>query len=167
VGQGGEILHVRAEDNRAIRDDGLDRVLATVGRQAFADEDDGGDGVPVAQFAGGIEQKTVDGGGSAGFTSSRQGDAEGAQLPGDFSRALDVARRDEEEEIREFVAQLAINFREDFFFDRVRAAAEQYRASRINPQCPEDGAGNVWAERDIVRIELDAADPPEASAVHA
>jgi len=60
---GGKVVHVRAEDDGLAGEDGFDRVLATSGGEAFADEDDGGDRVPVAEFAGGIDQQEL----SVGF----------------------------------------------------------------------------------------------------
>ena len=62
---GGKVFHVRAEDDGLAGEDGLDGVLAAGGGEAFADEDDGGEGVPVAEFAGGIDEQGV--GGAAGF----------------------------------------------------------------------------------------------------
>ena len=56
---GGEVFHVRAEDDGAAGEHGFDGVLAAGGGEAFADEDDGGEGVPVAEFAGGIDKQRV------------------------------------------------------------------------------------------------------------
>ena len=57
-----KVLHVGAEDDRAPSHERLGRILAASSgwREGFSDEGDGGVGVPVAEFASGVDD--VDGG---------------------------------------------------------------------------------------------------------
>ena len=55
----GEILHVRTKKNGFASEDWFDRILSAARRQALADKYYGGGGVPMLQFAGGIEEKAI------------------------------------------------------------------------------------------------------------
>ena len=87
---GGEVFHVRAEDDGPAGEHGLDGVLTAGGGEAFADENDGGEGVPVAEFAGGIDEEGVRGG--AGFRFLVSGGKAGALFDAETERAEASAR---------------------------------------------------------------------------
>ena len=50
--KGGKIFHVRTEDDRSSGDDRLDRVLSALSSEAFSDENNRGDPVPISQLTG-------------------------------------------------------------------------------------------------------------------
>ena len=93
----GKILHVRAEDDRFVREDRFDRILSADRRQALAHENNRGDGEPETQFAGRIQQKAIDRLARWCFDFRTEGDAKPqcGQALVNFARTLDVTRRDD------------------------------------------------------------------------
>src|SRR5438477_3283910 len=59
LGQPRKILHVRSENHGLASDDWFHRILAPTGGEAFADENNRRNRVPITQLTGGIEEKTV------------------------------------------------------------------------------------------------------------
>ena len=85
---------MRSEDDRLARDDWFDGILAAVGRQALADENDGRRSVPVTKLARRIEEQTINFV-TVAFEIASTGDSqpERFQCCGNFIRALCVTRR--------------------------------------------------------------------------
>ena len=164
--EGGEVLHVRSKNDRAIGHDGFDRVLSAARGQALADEDDRGDGIPIAQFAGRIEEETVGRGGSRD-SLRRTEDMPRSRNWATISRVRSTWRGAITRKRKGIPAQFQENLRQDLFFARVCAAPEQDRAIRINSQGVQNRAWNLGPQRDIVRVEFDTADPPDAVAAYA
>src|SRR6202030_469740 len=59
LGERGKIFHVRTEENGFAGQDRLDRVLSAVRGETLPDKHNRGDGVPMLELAGGIEEETV------------------------------------------------------------------------------------------------------------
>jgi hypothetical protein len=157
LGEAGEVLHLRAKDDRTPGDDRFDRVLSTSRSQAFAHKDDGRDGVPISQFACGIEEQAIGRMVPFACASSHGREAERAELPGDVPHPFDVARGDDEEEIREFNPKLGEDPTEDFFFAWVRAAREQDRSRGIEAENLQNVTRQLGLGFAVLRIEFDAA----------
>ena len=60
---GGEVLHLGAEEDGFPGEGWFHGILATGSGEAFPDEDDGGEGIPGAEFAGGIDEEGIGSGG--------------------------------------------------------------------------------------------------------
>ena len=90
-----EVFHVRPENNRLPSEGRLDWILAPVRGEAFPNKSNGGEWVPVIEFAGGVEQQDVPWfagrqGGSADDFCSR-----GGEFFEEFGRSFHVPRRDD------------------------------------------------------------------------
>ena len=126
----GEVLHVGAKDHGFAQRARLDRVLAALGGQALANEDDGGLFVEVFQFAGAVDNQAI---GVAGlqagvvhhFRAINNLQAARRHVAPDFAAALEVARHQNQEQVGETLAQPEEQLGQDDFFARVRAAGHQ------------------------------------------
>jgi len=126
----GEVLHIGAEDDGAAGGGGFDGVLAADAVEAFADEDDVGVGVEVAELAGAVDQEAI---GAAGFGGIGEADfaavdvaeAAAVELGADGAGAFEVAGDEDEVEVGVFGAESGEDFGEGGFFAVVGAAGEE------------------------------------------
>ena len=91
-------------------------------------------------------------GGSLGVTATDRLQTKSPELGRDLSRPLHVPRRDEQEEVGKFRAQLEENASENLLFARMRAPAEQDRARGIDAEVFQHRAWPQRAGRKIRRI---------------
>ena len=129
-GDGTEVFHVWTEDHRLPQRAGLDGILSTCRRQAFADEDDGGVPVEVAQLAGGVYQQAIHSTGSGGmafrqFRAQREANASGPEFLDDGLGALKVARDQHQEEFGKARSKPEKHLCKQQLFARVSAAGDK------------------------------------------
>ena len=103
VGERREIFHVRSEKNRFARENRLDRILPAARREAFADKNNRGDGVPMLKLASGIEKKTIRWRNSRTACFAPQADAQAKpfEVRTNFPGPLHVSRGDDQGKRRE------------------------------------------------------------------
>ncbi len=129
-----EVLHVRAEDDRLAGEDRLDRILAAVRGEALANKDDRRDRIPMAQFAGGIEDEYIKWTlvRLRGGASPRDVQTERNQRARDLVGAFHVSRRNDQQQVGHVLSHLDECARENFLFAGMRAATEQNRPGSID-----------------------------------
>jgi len=158
IRQDGEVLHVRAKQNRFPRENCLGRILPPAREQAFSDEGESGHAVPIAQFTGGIENQTFEERiGNRRLTSQGHLKTAFLQHAQDFGGPLGMAWGHHEKKIDKLPAQSAKDFGQDFFFARVGAAAKNYRAI-LQTKARENALRRRQIDVSIFRIVFDAAD---------
>jgi hypothetical protein len=74
--EGLEVFHVGAKDDGFAGEGGFGGVLAAVGEETFADDDDVAEVLPGVEFAGGVDEEGVLGGEGARGGVGREGGAE-------------------------------------------------------------------------------------------
>jgi nitrogen fixation negative regulator NifL len=132
AGDGAEILHVGAEEDRMPAGSGFDDVLAALPHQTFADEDGGRDFVKPFQFARGVDDETivrlggllevrVDLGAKHEFDLFAPGEVH------NLARALDVPRDDDQKQAWKSYLQIPEDIEQDFLLAGVRATSDEDR----------------------------------------
>ena len=126
---GGEVLHLGAEEDGFPGEGWFDGILATGSSEAFPDEDDGGEGIPGAEFAGGIDEEGI-GNGGGGLEERELGAADEVDWEvGEFFEevwgSLGVAWDEDEEEGGVEGAELEEDLGEDEFFAWESASREE------------------------------------------
>jgi hypothetical protein len=157
-----EVLHVRAEEDRLAQGGGFDRILAAFTGEAFADEDEGGRLVEVAEFAGGVDEEAIDlfaRAAEIGAEFGAVGDAQAGsfEIFAGFLAAFHVARDDDEEELGKIFAEFLVNAAEDRFFAGVGAAGDENGISSADADLCEEGGdvyGGAFAESDAIEFEV-------------
>ena len=151
---------MRTEENRLAGKDGLDGILSAARSQAFADKDDGSDGIPMLQLPGGIEKETVGRrtADAAGFAAQGNFQAELLESSANFRDAFHMTGRDNQSEGGEVRAEPLKNFTEDLFFAGMRASAEKNGTIAIDPEAGEKFERQVGIQPYLGRIIFDAAD---------
>ena len=98
-----KIFHVWTHDDRDASGEGFRRVLTAFRAQGFTDKDQRGNSVPIAEFAGGVEEEQIRRRGLLPIRGSAQADvqAEVSEGSSELSGAFHMTRRDDQEKIRE------------------------------------------------------------------
>ena len=153
-GERREVFHMRAEQDRLAEDRRLRGILPPAGRKAFADEDERREVIPIAEFAGRIDQEHVArlGRGDRQRRAADDAQIEGRKLAEDFGNALDMPRRYDEDQLRMRPAQFEESGGEDLFFSREGASGDEDRGGRADAQWDDErtkffGAGIVPLRR--------------------
>jgi hypothetical protein len=133
-GEGGEVLHVGAEDDGCAGGDGFGWVLSASGHEAFSDEDDGGAAIPTRQLAGGIHKQGVGVFHHAGFGAAGEAEPDLLELVGDGIGSLLMAGDEDEEEVRMGFAKAEEDFGQKQFLAVEGAAAETHGGVRGNAE---------------------------------
>src|ERR1051326_5017673 len=135
MGNGAEVLHVRAKDNGMTAHGGFDDILSPLPHQALADEDDGGNLIEPLQFPRGIDDEAIAGSGPRLESRADVGTEDEFDLLAFrqihyFTRALDVTRDENQEEARKLPAEVGHHVEEDFLFAGMGAAGDKNRLRR-------------------------------------
>lgn len=195
--EGEEILHVGPEEDGDAGEGGFGGVLAAFGEEAFADDDGGGEALPGAELAGGVDDEEAvlhglrrGGGGGGGGGVARicacayacacaglEGAAEegvqaegGAELGLDLRGALDMARDDEEGEAGVGGAEALVDAGELHLLPGMGAGGEEEGLAGVDAAGVQEGleGGHLGGVgRGALGVELDAAGVVDAVGGHA
>lgn len=164
---GGEVLHLGAEEDGFPCEGWFDGILATGSSEAFPDEDDGGEGIPGAEFAGGIDEEGIGNGGGGleerELGASDEVDWEMGEIFEDLGCSFGVARDEDEEEGGVAGAELEEDLGEDEFFAWESASREEdwgmgRKVEGVEKVLAEGdgGWGRGWGVEFGVACEVDA-----------
>src|SRR6476469_5179386 len=119
---------MRTKHNRLARENRFYGILSAVRGEAFPNEHNAGDAVPMLKVTSRIEERAVRIRCAAGerFGGERDTQRQSAQPCANFLQSFDMTRRDEQSQRWKLVAQSKKNCDQDFFFAVMRAATEEH-----------------------------------------
>jgi len=169
LSEGGEIFHVWTEEHWFAGENGLDWILSAARRQTFADKYYRGDGIPMLQFARGIEKDALGRrrGGAAGLTAQGNFQAKTLEASANFGNAFHMSGRDNQSECREVGMKPLKDFTEDFLFARVRASAEENGTIAVDAEPGQNLKRQIGIQSHVSGIVFNTADVLNAIARHA
>ena len=155
-----EIVHVRPVENDLSPGGGLEEVLATLRHEAPPAEDDGGEAVNLEELADHIDQNDPLPATTPARPDLRHPDDVGETGLADDLRdgvpPLDVARNQDQLEVRPAFEQPPVNIQNDCFFSFVRAPRDENPIPRRHIQAsgdlPFQLRGNAGREAVVLRV---------------
>ena len=174
LGDLGEVLHVRTEDDRLPEERRLEDVVSAGRHEAAADEHRRGDLIELRQLADRVEHDRI--GARLGVDRQRRA-ADGGEpfmtaQPLDFAEALRMPRRQDEQRVAARRAHAAERADDRLFLPLERAAGHEHRPVRRDAEEAEHAVAPASrAERRrghrIERVELQAAGDGDARRIGA